>query len=132
MADLNGAGRRPATSSTSGPDESRSATQLREGIEHTRAELSGTLTELANRLDMKAQARAGAQRAAEAATGAVARARSAVPEPVQHALDRAGGTIGPLVGRAGRRVRPYRTHILTGLGLAAAALWLVRRRGSGS
>jgi hypothetical protein len=97
--------------------------EIRKDIEETRAELAETVDALAAKLDVKAQARHRAQEAADHASAAFDRAKAAAPEPVQHALDRAGEAARPAVAKA--KSDPKRTALIAG-GLLLALL-VIRR-----
>jgi hypothetical protein len=93
--------------------EPQGVDELRDDIEHTRAELSDTLNELSARVNIPARAKAQVRTAVDRA-----------PEPVQRAL----ASTGSAAGHAGRVLRPYRGKILAGAGVATLALLIRRRR----
>lgn len=102
---------------STGPGEPRGVQELRADIEHTRDELSATLNELSERADVPARARAAVgERAAQL--------KDRAPQPVQHALERTGRAVRPVLDRA----RPYRGKIAAALAGSAAVAWVVRRR----
>jgi hypothetical protein len=83
------------------------ADELRADIVATRAELGDTMDRLVAKLDVKGRATHRVDEVRSAARDKVVQAKQAAPVPVRHALDRAGGTLAPVL----EQVRPYRKQI---------------------
>ena len=102
----------------------QTADEIREEIEHTRAELGDTVDALTNKLDVKAQAHDRIDAAKASVSAKASQAKASAPAPVQNALNQAGTAAAPLVDKA----RPYRKQIAAGVGALLALVFLARRR----
>lgn len=108
--------------------EPHSVEGLRSDIERTRSELAETVDELAAKLDVKSQATDKLHQVRGRVIGFGNRAKQAVPDPIRHALDKGGATIGPIVESAANRAKPYRKQILAGASTGFGILLALRAK----
>jgi ElaB/YqjD/DUF883 family membrane-anchored ribosome-binding protein len=90
--------------------------QLRRDIERTRAELGATVEALSHKADVKAQARARAEQAKVQAREKAEQAKVQAREKAE-------------LARSQAQQKPA-VPLAAGIGVAIAALWLIRRRRS--
>jgi hypothetical protein len=109
---------------------SKSADDLRDDIERTRAELGDTAAALAARADVPARMKGSASRTA-------ARAADRLRTTAAQAADAAGQLRGRVAGGAGpvrdldvRRPVPMAVLTAAGAAVLAGTVWLIRRRSS--
>ena len=103
---------------------------VRADIAATRAELSETVDALSQKLDVKHIAAEKVGDARRKVSETAARAKQSAPEPVQHALDRAGEKAGPLAHQMSEKAKPHRNQILIGVAVITVVLIVIRRRTS--
>jgi hypothetical protein len=99
---------------------------IKADIEATRAELAETADALAAKLDVKAQANYKLREAGERVAANIKRVRSAAPEPVQKAIDKAEQAARPALAKAGED-KKRTTMIAAGTVLALLVVRRVRR-----
>jgi len=106
-------------------DHPTTASELREEIEQTRAELADSVEALADKVDVPAKIHHQVDHAKEAIAEVSHKIGDATPEPVHTALHRAGAAAAPVVDKA----KPYRKQIgLAALVAGTVAIVTKRRR----
>ena len=118
--------------SASGPEltegHERTPEQVRADIEHTRAELGDTVAALAEKTDVKAQARQAVDGAKETVTGKVAEIKETATGKKDDFVSAAQEATPESVGDAGQRAKRFageNTLALVAIG-AFALGWLIR------
>jgi len=102
--------------------------QIKAQVEQSRADLADTVDELAERLNVKSQAKAKADDLRSAAAAKATRLKQSMPAPVQHAIDTVAAKATPVARRTAEVARPHRSKILAGAAAATMALVILRRR----
>jgi hypothetical protein len=110
--------------------EQPSIESLRAEIAVTRAELAHTVDQIANRLDVKAQASRGVQHAAATVSGgahaAAEKVRQILPNTAASKLDRAASGVQRLAGS--EQIQRHRKLLLIGAAALLAVLLVASRR----
>lgn len=104
---------------------------IRADIERTRSELSDTVNQLSDKLNVKSQAADKLTAAKQAVSERAAKAKAAAPPPVQHALDQAGAKAGPAARQVSQKAEPHRSKIIAGAIVGVLVLLILRRRKGG-
>ena len=110
----------------------RTSQQVREEIEQTRAELGDTAAALAEKTDVKAQAKQAVDATKETVTGRVSEIRQNVTAKKDDLVSSAQDATPQSAGDAGRRVKAFvGANAVAVVAVSGFALgWLVRSRAS--
>ena len=113
-------------------DSERTPQQVREEIEETRAELGDTVAALAEKTDVKAQAKQAVDATKETVTGRVSEIKQNVTDKKDHFVSSAQEATPESASDAGQRVQAFISENAVAVAAVSgfALGWLVSRRAS--
>lgn len=101
--------------------------EIKADIEHTRAQLAGTVDALTDRLDVKARATERAHELGHRAAEKAEQVKAAAPEPVQKAMDKAGQAAKPVLDKIVDRAAADKRRTALVVGGVLLAVLIARR-----